>query len=299
MLAAFGFAVVLAACAAVMVWLYRGRWTWRVPRVGIASWQALGLALGLALIGLPLAVGLAPYHTSVGTALLRLPADLWRGTLPAGLDGLRLAAVVVGLVIAARLLWVTAGCLVRTWRVRRRHRQLLSLVGRHDPAAPDVLVLDHPCAAAYCLPGLRPTLVVSAGTLNLLRGDEPPAVLCHEPSHAGARPDLVVLPFTALRQALPARWLRAVAETVALLVEMRADDRARREYPEGLAAALRRFATAGPVAAPAGALGLADRTVELRVLRLLQPGRLPAVRAATALLFCSALAVAPAALFLL
>lgn len=34
-------------------------------------------------------------------------------------------------------------------------RDLLTLVARDDPAAPDALVLGHPCAAAYCLPGVR------------------------------------------------------------------------------------------------------------------------------------------------
>src|SRR5690606_38924442 len=116
--------------------------------------------------------------------------------------------------------------------------------------------------------------------------------------------DLVLLPFAALRQALPpARWLRAVgesvADSVALLVEMRADDRARRDYPDGLAAALRRFASAGPAAAPAGALGVADHAVTIRVRRLHEHGRPPLLRAAAALIGTLALAIAPAALFLL
>jgi len=298
-LATAGYAAVLLACAAAMAWLYRSRWTWRVPRVGIASWQALGLALGLALIGLPLSAALASYQAPTGVALVRLAGDLWRGALPAGWGPPHLVGLAAGLLIAARLLWVTAACLVRTWRARRRHRRLLSLVGRPDPDAPGALVLDHPGAAAYCLPGLRPTIVVSAGTLRLLRGDELPAVLCHERTHATERHDLVLLPFTALRQALPARWLRAVGEAVALLVEMRADDRARREYPEGLAAALRRFASAGPVAAPAGTLAIADHTVGIRVRRLHDRRRPPVLRATAALVVTLSLAAAPAALFLL
>lgn len=301
---AAGYAAVLLACVAAMAWLYRSQWTWWVPRVGIASWQALGLALGLALIGLPLAVALAPYQAPAGVALVQLATDLRHGTLPPGWGPPHLVALVAGLLIAARLLSVTATCLIRTWRIQRRHRQLLSLVGRPDPVAPGALVLDHPSAAAYCLPGLRPTIVVSAGTLDLLRGDELPAVLCHERSHATERHDLVLLPFTALRQALPpARWLRAVgaavSASVALLVEMRADDRARREYPDGLVAALRRFAAAGPVTAPAGALGVADHTIGIRVRRLHEPRRLPLFRAAAALVVTLALAAAPAGLFLL
>ena len=71
----------------------------------------------------------------------------------------------------------------------------------------------------------------------------------------------MLLPFTALCRALPwVGWLRRASETVALLVEMRADDKARRLHAEGpLANALLRFATAGPRVAPTGALGSPTR----------------------------------------
>ncbi|HEY8474233.1 MAG TPA: M56 family metallopeptidase [Natronosporangium sp.] len=285
-----------------MVLLARARWVWRLPRAGIASWQALGLAFGLALIGLPLTLGLAPYlaadGVTVAEALLRLGPELVRGDLPAGFGPAHLVAITAGLLIAARLLWVTGLCLLRTWQARRRHRQLLALVGRPDPVAPGALVLDHPHAAAYCLPGLRPTIVVSAGTLALLRGEELAAVLCHERSHATERHDLVLLPFTALSRALaPVRWLRGADQAVALLVEMRADDRARQRYPEALAAALRRFAAAsGAVGAPAGALAAADRAIAIRVQRLQDHRRPPLVRGALLFATAWALAATPALL---
>src|SRR5690606_35143793 len=148
---------------------------------------------------------------------------------------------------------------------------------------PGALVLDHPGAATYCLPGLRPTIVVSAGTLRLLRGDELPAVLCHERTHATERHDLVLLPFTALRQALPARWLRAVGEAVALLVVLCADVRAQQKYTEWLAAALRRFASADPVGAPEGTLAIAEQREGIRVRRM-HDRRFPPVLRATAVL---------------
>lgn len=293
------FTAVLGACAGLVWWLPRAQWTWHVPRVAIVSWQAIGLGLGLALIGLPLSVGLAPYGAPTVVAVARLGHDLLRGDLPAGMAPWRLAATAAGLVIAGRLLWVTLACLAKALRAAARHRDLLTMVGRIDPAAPGALVLDHPSAAAYCLPGLRPTVVVSAGALRLLRGAELAAVLTHERAHAAERHDLVLLPFTALSQALPARWLRTARDTVALLVEMRADDRARRQHPDALAAALRRFAATPGGGSPAGALGLADHHLALRMRRLNERRRPPVVRASATLVVSTLLAGLPAGLLVL
>ena len=88
-------------------------------------------------------------------------------------------------------------------RARRRHRALLALVAHGDPDVPGTLVVDHPAAAAYCVPGIRSQVVVSAGTLALLGPYELAAVLAHERAHARERHDLVLLPFTSLRRILP------------------------------------------------------------------------------------------------
>ncbi len=307
-----GFGILLLACVVGMAALARARWTWHAPRMAILSWQGLGLGIGLALIGLPLSFGLAPYQAPVLSALPRFLTDLGQGRLPADLGAVRLAAIALGVAVAARLLWVTGASLVAALRTQRRHRQLLTLVGRADPAVPGALVLDHPHAAAYCLPGLRPTVVVSAGTLALLRGPELAAVLEHERAHATERHDLVLLPFTALRRALPVRrWLARVTEAVALLVEMRADDRARRRHPEAwLAAALHRFAGTPLASAPAGALGITgageaavssalplDPALAARLQRLTQRRRPPRVRGTLTLASAALLAGAPAVLF--
>jgi Zn-dependent protease with chaperone function len=298
---AVGFAAVLAASVLAARLLARAHWTWHAPRIAIISWQALGLAFGLALIGLPLAIGLAPYGVPAAHGATQLATDLVRGELPAGLAPARMAAVVIGLAVAGRLLWVTVASLIRALRAQHHHRQLLALVGRPHPAAPGALVLDHPHAAAYCLPGLRPTVVVSAGALSLLDRGELAAVLSHERAHATERHDLVLLPFTALRRALPpTRWLRDASDAVALLVEMRADDRARRQHADAcLAAALRRFATAPVAGTPAGALGVADRAVEARVRRLLDQRRPLWARSTVTLAFCTVLASAPLGLLFL
>ncbi|ASW56724.1 M56 family metallopeptidase [Plantactinospora sp. KBS50] len=300
MAAAAHFAGIALACYVAAGGLSRAAWVARSPRVAILCWQAIGLAVGLAAIGLPIAVGLAPYRRGTGRALLALAGDLVDGRLPAGLTVPRLGLVGVGVGIAAVLLGSTARSVLAAGRVRRRHRQLLNLVARDDPAAPGALVLDHPSAAAYCLPGVRPRVVVSAGALSLLDRAELAAVLSHERAHADERHDLVLLPFTALCEALPwVRWVHRARHRVALLVEMRADDRARRQHTAGpLANALLRFATAGPRSAPAGALGLADRDLDARLARLLVTGRPPVLRRALSLGAAGALLLAPVCLFL-
>ncbi|WP_435203967.1 M56 family metallopeptidase [Micromonospora sp. bgisy143] len=294
------FAATMLACYLTAQVLARSTWTWRSPRVAIVCWQAVGLALGLSAMGLPMALGLAAYDRPTGSALLALTNDLVHGTLPVGVTALHLGGVGVGFGIGAVLVTTTVRSIHGTIRAQRRHRDLLTLVARNDPAAPGALVLDHPSAAAYCLPGVKPQVVVSAGTLSLLDRAELAAVLSHERAHAHERHDLVLLPFTALCRALPwFGWVRDAHERVALLVEMRADDKARELHAEApLAGALRRFAAAGHRVTPAGALGLGDRDLDVRVQRLLVAGRPPHALGATALAVAATLVSLPITLFL-
>lgn len=294
------FAAVVLACWLTAQVLTVAAWPQRSPRVAILCWQGVGLALGLSTMGVPIALGLDPYDRPIGSALLALADDLVHGTLPAGLGVAHLASVGVGFGIGVTLLATTAHSILGTVRAQRRHRDLLTLVARDDPAAPGALVLDHPCAAAYCLPGMRPRVVVSAGTLDLLDRAELAAVLAHERAHAQERHDLVLLPFTALCRALPwFDWVRAAHEQVALLVEMRADDKARAVHAEApLAGALRRFAAAGNRVTPDGALGLGDRDLDVRVRRLLVVERPARLLGGATLALSAMLAALPIALFL-
>jgi Peptidase family M48 len=294
--------VVVAAVSTLAVWpLARARWPWRAPGTGILLWQALGLSWGLSVVGTALAVGLAPYHLGVLPGLARLGADLAAGRLPAQVGLARLAAIAAGLGLAARLLGALVACIVDVVGARRRHRSLLALVARDDPDAPGALVLDHPAAAAWCVPGIRAQIVVSAGALRLLDRSQLAAVLSHERAHAREHHDLVVLPFAALRRALPHIGLVGdAAAAVSLLVEMCADDRALRQHAaRPLAAALLRFGSEGSVAPPRGALGAAEE-VTSRVLRLTGPRRrLPVSVRALVLGAAAVLVATPASLFAL
>ncbi len=175
------------------------------------------------------------------------------------------------------LCWVLLAATASVLRARQRQRTLLSLLAHGDPKVPGALVVDHPAAAAYCLPGLRSAIVISAGTLTLLNAQELAAVLAHERAHLRERHDLVLLPFTALLRAFGwAGVARQARQAVGLLIEMHADDRALRHRPaRELATALLRVGAAGGSPAPVGALAASDAQlpceVAARVARLLRP----------------------------
>jgi Zn-dependent protease with chaperone function len=293
--------VVLAAVAAGTALgaaaLASARWPYRSPAAAILLWQALGLSWGLAAVGALAALGAVPGRHGVAAGALSSAAGAVRSAAvgfdpPALIAAARLAVLAASATLLALLCWVLVAASAAVLVARRRHRVLLSLLAHGDPKVPGALVVDHPAAAAYCVPGLRSKIVISAGTLDLLDSAELAAVLAHERAHLRARHDLVLLPFSALGRAFPrARLVRQAHATVALLVEMLADDRALRQRPgRELATALLRVGTSGAGLAPSGALAAAsaaDVEMTARVARLLAPqARLPL--AVQALVCCAA-----------
>ena len=265
--------------------LAAAHWPHRSPAAAIVLWQAMGLGWGLAAIGTLAALGTDRGGSGFGVAgdalavLARAVHDLVGEATPPGLlAALRLLCLAASAALLALLCWVLMAASGAVLRDRRRHRALLTLLAHGDPKVPGALVVDYPAAAAYCVPGLRSRIVISAGALDLLDQAELAAVLAHERAHARERHDLVLLPFTALCRAFPWSWSaqRAYA-AVALLIEMLADDHALRHRPaRELVTALIRVGAAGPAGAPAGALAMAggrpaESGVCARVERLLAP----------------------------
>lgn len=302
MILAAAFALLAAVSVLVVTWLARARWPYRAPRAAIFLWQAAGFAGGLALIGAALAMGLAPYDRGVALGLAALTRDLFAGEPASHLAHGHVIALIAGLLVAGGLIASLLASAVQVFLARRRHRHLLSFVAHDDPSVPGVLVLDHPSPAAYCLPGVRARVVVSAGTLRLLGKGELAAVLAHERAHARERHELVLLPFTSLRRVLPRLApVSRIVSTVHLLVEMRADDRARdgRSARE-LAMALLRFGAARRPAAPGGTLAVGEHEVVARVDRLLEPpAQLPRQARLTVVAGAALLLVLPAVLLAL
>jgi Zn-dependent protease with chaperone function len=258
--------------------LARAEWPVRAPRAGLVLWQAVGLAGGLSAVGAGVVYGLAPLGSTLPAALagaghklasrsLALPMPRWLALTAAG-------------ALALRLLVSLVGGAVRTSRARRRHRHLVDLVSRPAPDLAGLRVLDSPAAVAYCVPGRRGRVVLSAGAVAMLDRAELAAVLAHERAHLAERHHLVLLPFAAWAAALP--WfpgVRRARVAVAGLVEMVADDRARLgRDPRPLATAIARLAGGG---VPAGALAAAASATVQRVERLL--GAVPPASAAVRL----------------
>ncbi|WP_020674141.1 M56 family metallopeptidase [Amycolatopsis nigrescens] len=268
-------ALVMAMVAARC--LSRARWTSRRPQLAILLWQVTALTLVVSFVGGLLALGLAPYGQGIVPGMRSFLVD------PGGLP--QVFAVVAGLAVACWLLGHQVRSAIGVARQRARHRDLLALVA-HDRGR--MLVLDHPSAVAYCLPGRVPRVVVSAGARRLLTDAELGAVLAHERAHLRERHHLVLSPFDALARLFP-RWRAPgrVAAEVGLLTEMCADDYAVRQLgSRALIGALEKFEAAGGGPAPAGALAaqaspLPDRIDRLRGVRP-RTRRLPAVIAVAA-----------------
>lgn len=185
----------------------------RSPRAAMTLWQSVALAAVLSALG----------------AGLSMVTD---STLRPGSNGLWYVVAVVALlltvVVLARLLLSGHRVGTRVRAMRRRHRELVDLLSAEDAAG--VRVLAHDAPMAYCLPGLAQSrVVVSAGTYNRLAPDEMEAVVAHERAHLRARHDLVLEAFTVLYEAFPRLVSsEAALREIRLLVEVLADRAARR-----------------------------------------------------------------------
>jgi Zn-dependent protease with chaperone function len=184
-------AAVAVACIPAAHVLAAASWPRRSPAAAILLWQAIGLGWGLAAVGALIGFGATARGAAVASgALARLASIARTGIPPAVIDlvgALRLLCLAAGVVLLAVLCWILIAASASVVRARQRQRELLSLLAHGDPKVPGALVVDHPAAAAYCLPGLRSAIVISAGTLDLLDADELAAVLAHERAHLRER----------------------------------------------------------------------------------------------------------------
>lgn len=251
---------VLAALAVLLAWpaplaLAGAGWPRRHPRAAIVLWQAIGVSGGLAAIGALLVLGLAPLEDHLLPALRHVATSLVHGRLPDALGAGDLVMLTLALLLAARLVGVLLLTAFRVERDLRRQRYAVDLVASH--ADRRLRVLEYTAPAVYCLPGTRPRIVITEGTIAALSDDELGAVLAHEHAHARGRHELVVQPFVAWESALPfLPPARRATEAVTTLVEMLADDRAAEQVGRpALARALVAIGgtpTPGPAASPGG-----------------------------------------------
>ncbi|MEI8410883.1 MULTISPECIES: M56 family metallopeptidase [unclassified Kribbella] len=289
----FGYAALMATGGA---WLLReSAWPAQAPRLAIAVWQALAASVLLSVMLGAVALSVRLHLVSTDLAeLFHLCVTNLRAAYatPGGATTTTIALAALVLV-ATRAVWGVATTLRQAVRQRRRQLRILELVARRD-AELDVLVLEHPTAAAFCLPGRNRNIVVTSSALAVLSREEVHAVVAHEKAHLRGRHHLLLAVSHGLVRAFPGvpvfNW---GDQQVRRLVELVADDRACRNHPRSaIASAILQLADS---AAPAAALALGAEAVHLRLQRL--TGRRPPMRRATRSILCALVAavlIAPA-----
>ncbi|WP_240607063.1 M56 family metallopeptidase [Cryobacterium aureum] len=253
-------AALLGAIAVLLAWpvplvLARSAWPARSPAVALVLWQAIALSGGMSMIGSLLVYGLVPFGDALPQSIAALGGDLRAGILPAGTSFTHVLALGAAILLGTHLLLNLLATFVRAERQRRRHHALIALLSDPLNGQPGMRVIDHPAPVAYCLPGAgHSATVLSNGLLRLLDADQVRAVIAHEQAHLVQQHHLVLLAFKSWHSALPWFPIANRAENaVALLVEMLADDHARRivdDHTLARAIALVGFTLAGAIPPP-------------------------------------------------
>ncbi|MEU7865637.1 M56 family metallopeptidase [Dactylosporangium sp. NPDC049140] len=260
------------AVAALAPRLAAADWPVRAPRLAVLVWLALTSAMvsSVALAGLSLALYWDRTHDLVdGAWHVCLDALLghhgWPGRVAA-------AAGLLGLVLLAARLALSAWRLLGAQRARRSQLRLLVRVAAVPGALPGATVIDHHEPAAYLMPGSADIIITSAAVEQLGEA-ELSAVLAHERAHHAGRHYALTHWMRLLSQAFP--WVRCLQlgrRQVDRLVELCADDRATRSSSRlDVARALVTMAQPTSSSPPDGLLAIHPGNSMERLQRLLTP----------------------------
>lgn len=144
-----------------------------------------------------------------------------------------LAAIVAVATVAVAVASLIAMChrlgksLSRMRQHTFRHAKDVRMVGRS--VGREVVVIDAPEPAAYCVLGRPPAIVVSSAALTALDHAQLAAVLAHERAHLCGRHAYLIATVRGLAAALPRiRLFADAAMHISCLLEMCADDSAAR-----------------------------------------------------------------------
>ncbi len=265
-LALFGNAVLLLLAAAPA--MRRLRIFDRSPRLGILAWQVLTAStlLSVVLGGLTLVVPSVPVSSGIADFLEACVMTIrYRYATPTGafLGSLGMA---LAFVISLRITYHLIRATTRARRLRRAHRETVTLAGRPGPDG--VTLLDHATPAVYCLPGRKRHVVLTTGALEALAPEQLEAALAHERAHLHGRHHIVLIAADAIAAAFPhVRAFRIAHAEITRLVELAADDVAvRRTGRFVLAEALLTLAGSRT---PEAALAAGGSTAGDRVRRLI------------------------------
>lgn len=297
----WGYALVLATLGVTI--LRRASWVDRAPRLAIAAWQALTVSIVLAVAfgGLALVVPTAQVSTNLAQLVEACAMALQAQYATPGGAGLATGGLALAVVLAGRWVHCSLAEFSRSAAVRRRHLDVLTVVGRREPGL-GVTLLDDGRPFVYCLAGRRHRIVMTTAATNMLDEAQLTAVLAHEHAHLRGRHHLVISAAAGLARAFPGLPVFEVARReITRLVELVADDHATRSsHRHSLAEAM---LTLSGGAAPAGALAASGSDAASRVRRLIaghRPlttwARSVAVTAAVTLIAAPALVLAAPAM---
>jgi Zn-dependent protease with chaperone function len=249
--------------------LRRARWTEHVPGLGIIAWQTLSgsVLVALLLAGLSLSVPTTEMGGSLADLLHACAAVIRAQYATPGGAALHAAGATSTAALAVRAAYLLVTDLVGARRAREQHLYRLRLAARRDDSI-DALIVEHPTAAAYCLPGRVSTIVLTSAALAALDDAELAAVLAHERAHLRGRHHLVLAAASALARTLPfLPGLSTARAEQASLLEMVADDEAA-EFGTRVTVA-RALVHLAEGSVPAVAFGAAEVAAAARVHRML------------------------------
>lgn len=285
-LALWGYALILGTAGTAV--MRRATWVDRAPRLAIAAWYSLSASslLAVAVGGLALVVPTHVVSTNLADLLESCAMALRARYATPGGVAMATSGVAVATMVVGRWSYCSLAELSRAAAARRRHVDILAMVGRLERG---VTLLDDDRPYVYCVAGRRHRIVMTTGASDLLDPEQLSAVLAHERAHLRGRHHLVIGAATATARAFP--WIplfTAARDEVTRLVELAADDAASSAAARlSLAEAMLALSATTP---PAGALAAGGSAAGARVRRLIT-GHRPLAAGAGALGLAAAVAV--------
>jgi uncharacterized membrane protein/Zn-dependent protease with chaperone function len=245
------------------------------PRLGVVTWlSAIGTVVGSwVATSVMVIIEVISHWTHPRTVAASCLASLQRTMSgDAGIaPQITLLAIAAAVTLAAAIIGVRLATAVLGMRARaHEHARAVRLVG-HRTGEADVVMVEAAKAAAYCVAGRPPAIVVTSAARAALDDRQLAAVLAHERAHLDGHHAVIVSALRALAAMFPRLTLITEgAQQVSRLLEMCADDvAARRHSSRALLSGLITLCTA----APAEALAAADLAVLARAERLARPPR--------------------------
>lgn len=242
----------------------------QAPRLGVAAWLTAIVSVLLSWVAALVVAVVEVVRRWDHPGLVVASCLAWLRGVISGEAGIVPQTVVSGSVIA-----VGVGAVVATVRLMHalramrcrahKHAHDVRLVG-HQTDDSDVVVIDAPRPAAYCVSGRPPAIVVTSAALVALDEPQLAAVLAHERAHLAGHHPTVMTCLRGVATVFPRVALMTEgAQHVSRLLEMCADDAAaRRHGSRTLLSGLIALCSSGP----AEALGAADVAVLARAKRL-------------------------------